>query len=69
VNECPSQHMLMGFVSEPINPGGVACYGYVIYRDGVKLDEGYGVVDHPNPSNNVAEYAACIKRHQKDIFQ
>ena len=61
VNECPSQYMLMGFVSEPVNPGGVACYGYVIYRDGAKLDEGCGVVDHPDPSNNVAEYTACIK--------
>jgi ribonuclease HI len=46
---------------EPVNPGGVACYGYVIYRGGEKLEEGYGVIDHPNPSNNVAEYAACIK--------
>jgi len=46
---------------EPVNPGGVACYGYAIYKDGEKLEEGCGVVDHPNPSNNVAEYAACIK--------
>jgi len=46
---------------EPVNPNGVACYGYVIYRDGEKLEEGCGVVDHPSPSNNVAEYTACIK--------
>jgi ribonuclease HI len=45
---------------EPVNPGGVATYGYVVYRDGEKLTEGHGVVSHPDPSNNVAEYSACI---------
>ena len=28
----------------PRNPGGVATYGYVIYRDGGKVKSGYGVV-------------------------
>jgi len=46
---------------EPVNPGGVACYGYVVYRDGERVAEGCGVADHPSPSNNVAEYWACIK--------
>jgi len=50
---------------EPVNPRGVACYGYAIYRDGVKLAEGCGVIDHPSPSNNVAEYTACIKALEK----
>jgi len=50
---------------EPVNPGGVACYGYAVYRDGDKLAEGCGVIDHPNPSNNVAEYTACIKVLEK----
>jgi ribonuclease HI len=43
----------------------VACYGYVIYRDGAKLDQGCGVINHPDPSNNVAEYTACIKALEK----
>jgi ribonuclease HI len=33
----------------------------VVYRGTVKLTEGHGVVDHPSPSNNVAEYMACVK--------
>jgi len=24
---------------EPVNPGGVACYGYVVYRDGERVAE------------------------------
>jgi ribonuclease HI len=52
---------------EPINPNGIACYGYVIYKDGEKVEEGYDVVDHPNPSNNVAEYMAFIKALEKLI--
>jgi len=52
---------------EPVNPNGVACYGYVIYRDGEKLEEGCGVVEHPSSSNNVAEYTACIKALERLI--
>jgi len=52
---------------EPVNPGGVACYGYAIYKGGVKLAEGCGVINHPYPSNNVAEYMACIKVLEKLI--
>ena len=50
---------------EPVNPGGIATYGFVIYRDGKKLVEGCGVANHPSPSNNVAEYVACIKCLEK----
>ena len=50
---------------EPVNPGGIACYGYVIYVNGVKMVEDCGVIDHPDPSNNVAEYMACIKAVEK----
>lgn len=50
---------------EPVNPGGVATYGFVIYRDGAKLHEGCGVVGcgalGDDVSNNVAEYTALIK--------
>jgi ribonuclease HI len=46
---------------EPVNPNGVATYGYVIYRDKEKLAESCNVIDHTNTSNNVAEYTACIR--------
>jgi len=45
-------------LAEPVNPG-VACYGYVIYVDGVKYSEGYGALGIQ--SNNYAEYMALIK--------
>ena len=49
---------------EPRNPGGVATYGYVIYREGRKIHEGRGVAGTPNdPSstNNVAEYTGIVR--------
>ena len=43
----------------PKNPGGVATYGYLIYRDGKKVNSGYGVIGSgPGMTNNVAEYTA-----------
>ena len=43
----------------PKNPGGVATYGYLIFRDGKKVKSGYGVVGSgPGMTNNVAEYSA-----------
>lgn len=46
---------------EPYNPGGTACYGWVVHRDGQKLAEGYGkICSGPDASNNVAEYGAVI---------
>ncbi len=43
----------------PRNPGGVATYGYVIYVDGTKVKNGYGVVGSgTGMTNNVAEYSA-----------
>ena len=43
----------------PKNPGGVATYGYLIYRDGKKVNSGYGVVGSGlGMTNNVAEYSA-----------
>jgi ribonuclease HI len=43
----------------PKNPGGVATYGYLIYRDGKKIKRGYGVIGSgPGMTNNVAEYSA-----------
>lgn len=43
---------------EPRNPRGVATYGFVIYKDGVKIGEGKGLAAEPwseGASNNVAE--------------
>lgn len=38
------------------NPGGTACYGWVAYRDGRKLSEGWVVAAKgPEAGNNVAE--------------
>ena len=62
--------MLMGGVKDmitlyfdglcrPRNPGGVATYGYVIYKDGRKVKSGKGVVGSgAGMTNNVAEYSA-----------
>jgi ribonuclease HI len=47
---------------EPYNPKGIACYGYVIYRDSQKVFEDKGVVGQgEGMSNNVAEYTALWK--------
>lgn len=46
---------------KPVNPGGTACYGYVVYRGTERIKEGYGLAaDGPEASNNVAEYRAII---------
>jgi ribonuclease HI len=43
----------------PKNPGGVATYGYVIYKDGEKVKSGCGVVGAgAGMTNNGAEYSA-----------
>lgn len=48
-------------LTEPVNPGGIACYGWVAYRDGERLAEGSAVVcSGPGATNNVAEYSAVI---------
>jgi ribonuclease HI len=46
------------------NPGGVATYGFLIKRDGKKVDEGHGLAGTPRTpqaTNNVAEYTGLIK--------
>ena len=41
----------------PKNPGGVAAYGYLVYRDGEPIWRGFGVVgEGRGMTNNVAEY-------------
>ena len=50
---------------EPVNPGGIATYGFIIYKDRRKVAEGKGVVGAgflgDDVTNNVAEYTALIK--------
>jgi ribonuclease HI len=57
----------------PKNPGGVATYGYLIYRDGKKVNSGSGVIGSgAGMTNNVAEYSALkqaaewVSRHGGD---
>jgi len=45
---------------EPVNPGGIATYGFVIRRRGEHITESAGVVKSRDTSNNVAEYSAAI---------
>jgi len=49
---------------EPVNPGGVATYGFAIYKDDqvVTTDRGLAAEPwSPEASNNVAEYTALMK--------
>ena len=47
---------------EPINPNGIATYGFVVYRDGTRMHEDFGVTGvGQGMSNNVAEYDALCK--------
>jgi len=50
---------------EPVNPGGVAAYGFVVYKDGERLHAGRGIAGAGylggDVTNNVAEYTALIK--------
>jgi ribonuclease HI len=51
---------------EPVNPGGTACYGYVLKRDGETIDKEYGVIGRgEGMSNNVGEYTALVKALEK----
>lgn len=47
---------------EPRNPGGIATYGYVIYKDNKPIKKGCRVIgEGKGMTNNVAEYSA-LKR-------
>ena len=46
----------------PQNPGGTAAFGFAVYENGCKIQEGCGVVGRgPQMSNNVAEYCGVIE--------
>lgn len=53
--------ILVDGACEPVNPSGIATYGFVIYQDSRKITEGSGVIKHHDTSNNVAEYSAAIE--------
>ena len=59
--------VLFDGLCEPQNPGGVACYGFVVYQQTFsgeqRVVEDYGVAAEPNPdsTHNVAEYTGLIR--------
>ncbi|MCW3128533.1 MAG: ribonuclease HI [Methanophagales archaeon] len=49
---------------EPVNPGGIATFGFVIYKNGETVKAEKGLACEPfssYASNNVAEYTAMLK--------
>jgi ribonuclease HI len=49
---------------QPVNPGGIACYAFLIRHDGKIIYSEYGLAAKPyskDSTNNVAEYTALIK--------
>ncbi len=46
---------------QPVNPGGIACYSFVVKKDGKTIHSDYGIAGEPfspESTNNVAEYTA-----------
>jgi ribonuclease HI len=49
---------------QPINPGGIPCYAFIVKRDGKTIYSDYGIAGEPfseDSTNNVAEYTALVK--------
>jgi ribonuclease HI len=49
---------------QPINPGGIACYAFLVKRNDKTIHSDYGVAGEPftkDSTNNVAEYTALAK--------
>ena len=49
---------------QPVNPGGIACYAFVVKSDGETIHSDYGLAAEPfsqDATNNVAEYTALVK--------
>jgi ribonuclease HI len=49
---------------QPVNPGGIACYAFVVKNQGKTIHNSYGIAGEPfskDSTNNVAEYTALIK--------
>ncbi len=52
---------------QPINPGGISCYAFIVKKGERSIYSDYGVAGDPyseNSSNNVAEYTALLKALQ-----
>jgi len=49
---------------EPVNPGGIGAYAFLIYEGDKKIWEEYGIIGE-NLSSNQSEYIACIKALEK----
>lgn len=52
---------------QPINPGGISCYAFIVKGDGRIVHSDYGVAAKPfseESTNNVAEYTALAKALQ-----
>jgi ribonuclease HI len=45
---------------QPCNPGGIACYAFIIKKERNTIHSGYGLSANNN-TNNVAEYTGIIK--------
>jgi ribonuclease HI len=49
---------------QPVNPGGIACYAFVVKNEGKTIHSDYGLAAEPfskDATNNVAEYTALVK--------
>lgn len=47
---------------QPVNPGGIACYAFIVKQDGKTIHSDYGVAGSPpDTTNNVAEYTGLVK--------
>ncbi|MFL6482288.1 MAG: ribonuclease HI [Nitrososphaera sp.] len=52
---------------QPINPGGIACFAFLVKSNGRTIHSEYGLAGEPfseNSTNNVAEYTALTKALQ-----
>jgi ribonuclease HI len=52
---------------QPINPGGISCYAFIVRSEGKIIYTDYGVAGEPfseDSTNNFAEYTALVKALQ-----
>ena len=52
---------------QPINPGGISCYAFIVKSGGRTIYSDYGVVGKPfskDSTNNVAEYTGLVRALQ-----
>jgi ribonuclease HI len=50
----------------PTNPGGTACFAYIIKKNGETIDKNYGIIGTgKGMTNNVGEYTALVHALEK----